>query len=158
MANKGNGLPVKLYKKMLAESYLKTKKDGVSIKNFFGKNHDPILQKQDRYIPPKTKGNVLCEDYIRKMANKPEKSHIKRFPKKTHLTSGVKVFSDTKKNEGIKVFPYNKRYDDSWKYQNQKLRTYKMPDTLKHFYYDAFNSFKENQIHLARTRSSVSLK
>ena len=39
MANKGNGLPVKLYKKMLAESYLKTKKDGVSIKNFFGKNH-----------------------------------------------------------------------------------------------------------------------
>ena len=159
MANKGNGLPVKLYKRMLAESYTKSKKEAYSIKNYLGKRHDPILQKEDRYIPPRTKGNVLTEEYIKKMANKPERNRIRRIPLKSNLTSGVKVFTDTKKKEGIQINP-KKTNGCSWQsYENHiQLRTYKMPDTLNHFYYDAFNSFKQNQMQLARTRSSVRIK
>ena len=97
MANKGNGLPPKLYKKMLTESYVQNQKEGTSIKNHLGKNHDPILQKEDRFIPPRTKGNILTEEYIKKMAEKPEKDHIKRIPLQSNLSSGVKVITDTKK-------------------------------------------------------------
>ena len=87
MANKGNGLPTNLYKKMLTQSYLQNYKEGYSIKNFLNKNQDPILQKQDRYIPPKTKGNILTEEYIKKMANKPEKNHKKIVPVLSNLSS-----------------------------------------------------------------------
>lgn len=158
MANKGNGLPPKLYKKMLTESYFQTYKDGSSIKNFLAKNHDPILQKEDRYIPPRTKGNVLTEEYIKKMAEKPEKDHIKRIPLKDNLSSGVKVITEEKKNKGIKMNPKIRRNQDSTKsYEIQKhLKTYKKPDTLKNFYFDDFNSFKENQYQLAKNKSNVS--
>ena len=158
MANKGNGLPTKLYKKMLTESYLQSCKDGTSIKNFLNKNHDPILQKEDRYIPPRTRGNVLTEEYIRKMAEKPEKNHIKRIPLTENLTSGVKVATENKKKQGIKMNPKVRRNQDSTKsYEIQKhLRTYKKPDTLKNFYYDDFNTVKENQYDLAKNKSNVS--
>lgn len=36
------------------------------------------------------------------------------------------------------------------------LKTYKNPDTLKNFYYDAFNSFKQNQIDYAKQKKNVS--
>ena len=160
MANKGNGLPPKLYKKMLTQSYFQNYKEGHSIKNFLNKNQDPILQKQDRYIPPKTKGNVLTEEYIRKMANKPEKNHMKRIPMKNNLTSGVKVITVNRKKEGIKMNPKVRRNEDSTKsYENYKhMRTFKSPDTLKNFYFDAFNSFKENQYELKRHKTNVSKK
>ena len=47
MANHGNYLPLKLYRKLLIESYLQNTKDGEKIKDFLIKNHDPILQTQD---------------------------------------------------------------------------------------------------------------
>ena len=97
MANKGNGLPANVYKKMLTQSYLQNKKDGTSIKNFLIKNRDPILQKEDRYIPPRTKGNVLTEEYYKKMVEKPQKNHMKRIPLKANLASGVKVIAEPKK-------------------------------------------------------------
>jgi len=158
MANKGNGLPPKLYKKMLTDKYLQTRKEANSIKNFLIKNRDPILQKEDYYIPPRTKGNVLTEEYVKRMAEKPEKNHMKRIPIKVNLSSGVKVIAEEKKNEGIKMNPKIRRNQRSTKsYEIQKhLRTYKMPDTLKNFYFDNFNSLKENQIDLARNKSNVS--
>ena len=76
MANKGNELPPKVYKRMLTSSYIQTLKDSALIKNYLSKNQDPILQKQDRYIPPRTKGNILTEEYIKKMAEKPERPHM----------------------------------------------------------------------------------
>lgn len=160
MANKGNGLPQKLYKKMLTESYLQACKEGNSIKNFLNKNLDPILQKEDRYIPPRTRGNVLTEEYIKKMAEKPEKNHIKRIPLQDNLSSGVKVVTEDKKNKGIKMNPKIRRNQDSTKsYEIQKhLRTYKKPDTLKNFYFDNFNSVKQNQYELAKHKSNVSYK
>ena len=158
MANKGNGLPQKLYKKMLTQSYLQACKEGNSIKNFLNKNHDPILQKEDRYIPPRTRGNVLTEEYIKKMAEKPEKNHIKRIPLQDNLSSGVKVVTEDKKNKGIKMNPKIRRNQDSTKsYEIQKhLRTYKKPDSLKNFYFDNFNSVKQNQYELAKHKSNVS--
>lgn len=160
MANKGNGLPPMVYKRMLTESYIQTLKDGNSIKNYLGKNHDPILQKEDRYIPPRTKGYVLTEEYIKKMAEKPEKNHIKRIPLQNNLTSGVKVATEPKKKEGIKMYSNIRRNQDSMKsYENDKhIKTFTKPDTLKNFYYDDFNSLKQNQIELAKHRSNVSNK
>ena len=159
MANKGNGLPGQLYKKMLTQSYLQAYKEGNSIKNFLNKNQDPILQKQDRYIPPRTRGNVLTEEYIKKMANKPEKNHIKRIPVESNLTSGVKVITVNRKKEGIKMNPNVRRNQDSTKsYENYKhMRTYKTPSTLINFYFDDFNSVKENEYQLKRNKSNVSI-
>ena len=159
MANKGNGLTGQLYKKMLTQSYLQAYKEGNSIKNFLNKNQDPILQKQDRYIPPRTRGNVLTEEYIKKMANKPEKNHIKRIPVENNLTSGVKVITVNRKKEGIKMNPNVRRNQDSTKsYENYKhMRTYKTPSTLKNFYFDDFNSVKENEYQLKRNKSNVSI-
>ena len=158
MANKGNGLPTNLYKKMLTQSYLQNYKEGYSIKNFLNKNQDPILQKQDRYIPPKTKGNILTEEYIKKMAEKPEKDHIKRIPLQSNLSSGVKVITDTKKKQGIQMDPFNRvnKRSSNTNENYKHLKTYKNPDTLKNFYYDAFNSFKQNQIDYAKQKKNVS--
>ena len=92
------------------------------------------------------------------MAEKPEKNHMKRIPIKVNLSSGVKVIAEEKKNEGIKMNPKIRRNQTTTKsYEIQKhLRTYKMPDTLKNFYFDNFNSVKENQIEVARNKSNVS--
>ena len=160
MANKGNDLPPKLYKKMLTESYFQTKKDETSIKNYLAKNHDPILQKEDRYIPPRTRGNVLTEQYIKKMAEKPEKTHIKRIPLKNNLSSGVIVIAEPNKRQGIKMKQKIRRNQDSMKTnENQKhLRTYKNKDNLKNFYFDNFNSVKQNQNNLEKIKASVSYK
>jgi hypothetical protein len=160
MANKGNGLPPTLYKRMLTESYLQNRIDGASIKDYLIKNKNPILQKEDRYVPPRTKGNVLTEEYIRKMANKPEKNHIKRIPLKNSLASGVKVVEEPKTREGVKMNPKVRKNQDCIKtYEGMKhLRTYAKPDTLKNFYFDNFNSFKENQYELKKKQTSVSNK
>ena len=158
MANKGNGLPSNLYKKMLTQSYLQNQKDSSSIKNFLIKNRNPILQKEDRYIPPRTKGNILTEEYYKKMVEKPEKNHMKRIPLKANLGSGVKVIAETKKKTGIKMNPKVRRNQNSTKsYElNKHLKTFKKPDSLKNFYLDNFNSVKENQYELARHKTNVS--
>ena len=160
MANKGNDLPPTLYKRLLTESYLQNRVDGASIRDYLIKNKDPILQKEDRYVPPRTKGNVLTEEYIRKMANKPEKNHIRRIPLKNSLASGVKVVEQVKKREGVKMNPKVRKNEDCIKtYENSKhLKTFTRPDTLKNFYFDNFNSFKENQYELKKKQTGVSNK
>ena len=100
MANHGNYLPLKLYRKLLIESYLQNTKDGEKIKDFLIKNHDPILQTQDRYIPPRTKGNILTEKYIKKMAEKPKRNPKKRIPLKNNKNSEGTVFSKSYINTG----------------------------------------------------------
>ena len=158
MANKGNGLPPTLYKRMLTESYLQNRVDGASIKDYLIKNKDPILQKEDRYVPPRTKGNVLTEEYIKKMANKPEKNHIRRIPLKDSLTSGVKVVEEPITRKGIKMNPRIRKNQDCIKTNEgmKHLRTFEKPDTLKNFYFDNFNSVKQNQYELKKKQTSVS--
>lgn len=158
MANKGNELPPKLYKRMLTSSYIQTLKDSTLIKNYLSKNQDPILQKQNRYIPPRTKGNILTEEYIKKMAEKPERPHIKRVPSYNHLVHCVRSIGEIKKPEGVKMNPKMRTNQNSINsYENYKhLRTYKMPDTLKNFYFDDFNSIKQNQYDMSKYNSTVS--
>ena len=153
MANHGNYLPLKLYKKLLMESYLQNCKDGEIIKDYLIKNHDPILQTQDRYIPPRTRGYILTEKYIKTMAEKPKKNPKRRIPLKNSMSSGLIVIADIKKREGIKIYPNIRRNQDSTKsYENYKhLRTYKKKDNLKNFYYDNFNSVKENKLVKSKT-------
>ena len=78
---------------MLTDKYLQTRKKANSIKNLLIKNLDPILIKEDYYIPPRTKGNILTEEYVKRMAEKPEKNHMKRIPIKVYLSSDVKVIA-----------------------------------------------------------------
>ena len=153
MANHGNYLPLKLYKKLLMESYLQNCKDGEIIKDYLIKNHDPILQTQDRYIPPRTRGYILTEKYIKMMAEKPKRNPKRRIPLKNSMSSGLIVIADNKKREGIKIYPNIRRNQDSTKsYENYKhLRTYKKKDNLKNFYYDNFNSVKENKLVKSKT-------
>ena len=153
MANHGNYLPLKLYKKLLMESYLQNCKDGEIIKDYLIKNHDPILQTQDRYIPPLTRGYILTEKYIKTMAEKPKKNPKRRIPLKNSMSSGLIVIADNKKREGIKIYPNIRRNQDTTKsYENYKhLRTYKKKDNLKNFYYDNFNSVKENKLVKSKT-------
>lgn len=160
MANKGNDLPPKVYKQMLIENYQQSYNDGNKIKNIHNRNQDPILQNTDRYIPPRTKGNILTEEYYKKMVNKTEKNHMRRIPLKDSLTSGVKVVEIPKKREGIKMNPKVRRNQDSTKsYENyQHLKCFKKTDNLKNFYLDNFNSIKQNQIDLADKRINVSNK
>ena len=156
MANHGNYLPLKLYRKLLIESYLQNTKDGEKIKDFLIKNHDPILQTQDRYIPPRTKGNILTEKYIKKMAEKPKRNPKKRIPLKNSMSSGLIVIAENKKRKGIRMHPQVRTNQDSTKsYENYKhMRTYKSKDNLKNFYLDDFNSVKEN--YLTRSKTNVS--
>ena len=157
-ANKRNEIPTKLYKIMLTSSYIQTLKDSTLIKNYLSKNQDPILQKQNRYIPPRTKGNILTEEYIKKMAEKPERPHIKRVPSYNHLVHCVRSIGEIKKPEGVKMNPKMRTNQNSINsYENYKhLRTYKMPDTLKNFYFDDFNSIKQNQYDMSKYNSTVS--
>lgn len=160
MATKSNELPIKVYRKMLVNNYKENQKDAAKIKNCLSKNQDPICQKEDRYIPPKPRGNILTEAYIKKMADKPEKKHIKHIPLKTSLTSGLLVGREEKKKEGIYINPNIQRNKDSFNTdENYKhLKTYKHGNTLKNFYFDNFNSVKQNQNDLAKLRASVSKK
>ena len=153
MANHGNFMPLKLYKKLLIESYLQNCKDGEQIKDFLIKNHDPILQTEDRYIPPRTRGNILTEKYIKAMAEKPKKNPKRRIPLKNSMSSGLIVIAENKKKQGIRMNPNVRRNQDSTKsYENYKhMRTYKSKDNLKNFYWDDFNSAKENKLVKSKT-------
>ena len=160
MANKGNDLPPKVYRQMLKDNYQENREDANQIKVSFKAKHDPICQKEDRYIPPKTKANIRTEEYERRMAEKPEKNHIKRIPIESNLSSGVTVVTEPKKVEGIKINPYYRRNQISTKtYENfSRVNTkYRNPDNLKNFYCDDFNSKKENQNDRVEMRLLVSI-
>ena len=59
--SKKNSIPLKVYKNMLADNYKQSKKEYQKILEYQRTYHDPICQKEDRYIPLKTKGNVLSQ-------------------------------------------------------------------------------------------------
>lgn len=142
-----NGLPPKEYRKMLSSIYLQTKKDAQSIRNNWAKQGNPILQKENRYFSPRTKGNILTQEYIKKMADKPEKPHIRRIPVQSHLGSGPTVKYDEKKIEGIKLNPKIRKNQSSLsapKIENHR-RHLSQSGSFKNFYLDNFNSIKENQ-------------
>ena len=100
-----NGLPPKVYRRMLSSIYLQNKKDAQLIRNNWAKQGDPILQQENRYFSPRTKGNLLTQEYIKKMADKPERPHIRRIPIEGHLSSGPTVAYIQRKKQGIKLHP-----------------------------------------------------
>jgi len=131
-----NPLPPKLYKAMLLDNYKQTKKDYQKIIEFQKRYHNPISQKEDRYIPPKTKGYILSQDYFQKMKEKPEKAHIKRIPLENNLTSGLVVMTEPNKPEGKKKGEYYKYHASSA--QKRHLGKKIVEENYKKFYYDDF--------------------
>ena len=151
-----NGIPPKEYRKMLKTNYNQSHKEYEQIRHNQNRLTNPIIQKEDRYIPPKTRGNILTEEYVKKMANKPERAHIKRIPIPSNLSSGVTVITEPKKVEGIKLGPIHKNQAHSVERRPVRKKLHK--DNFKFFYFDDFNSVKQNQNDLAALRSQVSNK
>ena len=56
-----NGLPPKVYRRMLSQIYLQNKRDSKAIKDQMSRNLDPICQKHNRYLSPKIRGNCLTQ-------------------------------------------------------------------------------------------------
>ena len=148
MANKGNGLPQHLYKKMLTESYLQTKKDGASIKTHLVKSHNPILQKEDRYVAPRARGEGLKQQYMKNLAEKTERSHIKRVKVQSNLGNNMTVITEPRKVRAIQLGPKHDTHPLSA--ERRVVRKKMFPEGNKNFYYDAFNSVKENQNDLVK--------
>jgi hypothetical protein len=142
MASK-NPIPPKLYRNMLSDNYKQSKKEYNKILEFQRSIHNPICQKEDRYVPPKTKGYVLTQEYIKKMAEKPEKAHIKKIPIKSNLSSGVTVITEQNKPRGRKIGTYHENHASS--VQKRKLGKKIVSDSYRKFYYDDFDSSKLNQ-------------
>lgn len=149
-----NDIPPKLYRKLLANNYQQAHKEYERIRNYQYSNFNPICPKEDRYIAPKTRGNVLTQEYIKKMAEKPERAHIKRIPIKSNLSSGVTVITEPKQVRGIRIGPIQKNQPHS--VERRKVRKKFNLDNNRAFYFDAFNSIKQNENDLAALRSKVS--
>lgn len=152
---KDSNLPPKVYRKLLVNNYKQSHNEYQQIKKYQNGHSNPIVQKEDRYIPPKTRGNVLAQDYVKKMADKPERSHIKRIPIQSNLSSGVTVITEPKEVRGIRIGPKHKNQAHSM--ERRRIRKKLMPDHDKNFYFDAFNSVKQNENDLAALRKNVSL-
>ena len=151
-----NGIPPKEYRKLLNTNYKQSHREYEQIKSRQNRMTNPIIQKEDRYVPPKTRGNVLTQDYIKRMAEKPERAHIKRIAIPSNLSSsGVIVITEEKKVEGIKLGPNRKNQAQSAERRQVRKRLHK--DNFNNFYFDAFNSVKRNQNDLSALRSQVSL-
>ena len=143
-----NGLPPKVYRRMLSQIYRQNKRDSKAIKDQMSRNLDPICQKHNRYLSPKIRGNCLTQQYLRKMAQKPEKPHIVRIPVKDSFTSGPTVIKEERRVSGIKINPRIRKNQCSSMsvpkaYKSQKHIS--ITNYYKNFYLDSFNSVKQNQ-------------
>ena len=145
MAN-NNSIPPKLYRNMLSDNYNQTKKDYQKIIEFQKRKNNPICQTENLYIPPKTKGNVLSQEYYKKMMEKPEKAHIKRIPIKSNLSSGLNVITEDNKITGKKIF--NKRYHPC---SVHKRKTGKgiIQENYRKFYFDGFSRLNKTSINIS---------
>ena len=142
-----NGLPPNVYRKLLSRIYKQNRKDAQKIKDNWSRNGNPILQKENRYFSPRTRGYILTQEYIKKMAEKPEKPHIKRIPLKSNFASGPVVITENKKVESIKLNPKIRKNQSSIsapKIEKNK-KQFSQTNYYKYFYLDNFNSEKLNQ-------------
>lgn len=144
-------IPPKIYRAMLSNNYKQSHKEYQQIRNYQNRGKNPICQKEDYYMAPKHKGNILTQEYIKKMSEKPERAHIKRIPIQSNLSSGVTVITEEKQVRGIRLGPIQKNQPHSA--ERRKLRKKIFPDTKKNFYFDDFNSVKQNEIELNTLRN-----
>ena len=138
-----NPIPPRLYRSMLADTYKQSRKEYQKILEYQRNEHNPICQKEDRYIKPKTKGNVLSQEYYNRMKEKPEKAHIKRIPLKNNLTSGMVIITEPDKPRGRKINQYQVYRAVSA--QRRQLGKKIVSNNYKKLYHDDFESAKLNQ-------------
>ena len=136
-----NNLPIKVYKNMLANNYKQTNQEYNKIKKQQKRVTNPILQKEDRYVPPRTRGGGLAREYVKKMAEKPEKDHIKRIPIPTNLSSGVKVVTEQEPVKGIKIGTIHKKSNSV---EKRRVRKKLIEDKLR--FNDDFYHGKEVEV------------
>ena len=150
----------KVYRRMLTRIYLQNIKEAKSIKDSLNNFGSPIVQKENRFFSPtSSRKYLLTQEYYKKMAEKPEKSHIRRFPKETSLGSGPIVVKENKKKISIRLNPKLRKNQTTMNsptiYKNHK----KFSETSynKNFFLDDFNSIKPNQYDID-IRKNVSIQ
>lgn len=144
-------IPPKIYRNMLAKNYKETKKDYQKILQFQKRIYNPICPKEDRFIPQKTRGNILTQEYLKKMKEKPEKAHKKIIPIKGNLTSGVIVMTEPNEPLGRKI--KQEQVHRASSAQKRRLGKKIVLDNYKKFYYDDFDSSKINKTQIQVTKN-----
>lgn len=145
-----NELPPKVYRKLFKNIYLQNRKDAQAIKDNWSRNGNPIIQTENRYFSPRTHRNILTQEYIKKMAEKPEKAHIKRIPVESNFSSGPNVIKENKTRPGIKINPKIRKNASSMsapkiEINKKNQKQFSQNNYYKYFYLDNFNSVKQNQ-------------
>ena len=139
-------IPPKLYKKLLVSSYVQNQQDAKEIKDKWSRNGNPILQKENRYFSPRTRGNPLTQEYFKKMAEKPEKPHIKRIPIQRNLSCSLTVLQDQPQRPIVRINPRkNQSSISAPKIERKNQKQISSSNYYKYFYLDNFNSIKQNE-------------
>ena len=141
-------LSPKIYRKLLTSIYIENSKDAKAIKDKFSRNGNPIVQKENRYFSPMARRNVLTQEYIKKMTEKPEKAHIKRIPIQRNLSCSLTVIRDQPQRPGIRFNPKLRKNQSSMscpKIERQNKKHLSKNNYYKYFYLDNFNSIKQNE-------------
>ncbi len=141
-------IPPKLYRTMLKNYYNETHNLYQKNKNFQNKKTNPILQKEDRYVAPRGRGEGLKQQYMKNLAEKTERPHIKRFKVQSNLENNMTVITEPRKIRAIQLGPKHDTHPLSA--ERRVVRKKMFPEGNKNFYYDAFNSIKENQNDLVK--------
>lgn len=152
-------MPPKLYRNLLKKNYQDSHREYQKIKNYINKITNPILQKEDRFIHPRTKGNALFQDYLKRVAEKPEKLHIKKFSIKNNISNCATVVTEPNQPRGKKMDTGKKNMAHSVEKRNRKKQICPKSDNdnNNNLIFDALKSVQENQKELFLLRNKVSI-
>lgn len=134
------------YRQLFKKNYLETRESANQIKKNFKQNHDPICQKEDRYIPPKTRSRVMP---IKRKEEKPYLPKKKQIIVRGNFGSGPNVITEEPKRRGIRMNSAQRRNDESFQRRvlgsNEKRKAKGTNEySIKNFYQDYSNTVKPN--------------
>lgn len=132
-----------IYRKLLEKNFKENRERANRIKINFNLNRDPICQKEDRYIPPKTKGKLVTKN--KNEENKEIKRNFqtkRQIIRKGNFGSGPNVITEEPIKRGKRFHSAERRLNDSF----QKRPIERKPNelSLKNFYQDYYNTVKPN--------------
>ena len=92
--------------------------------------------------------NKIIQSKMKNLAEKTERPHIKRFKVQSNLENNMTVITEPRKIRAIQLGPKHDTHPLSA--ERRVVRKKMFPEGNKNFYYDAFNSIKENQNDLVK--------
>lgn len=145
MATKVTEIPAKTYKKLLEKNYIETKQNANRIKRNFNQRQDPILQKDDKFIPPpRTKGkHLIVKDKYEDKPDIIDRNSRKRIYVRGNLANNMDVITEDTKPRGIRINSAQRRGDESFKRRKIDQKPKPVSDlSMRFFFQDYSNSAK----------------